>query len=81
MAIAKHLASPNGRGTLNYHRIARVVVYLESYVDADDRQVHGGNPIASLEFVAENNEQYAALTTAAYNTIKSTPEFEGAEDV
>lgn len=92
MALKKEIRQDDGVIT-NYHRILYIMQTLNrhisiavlSYVDGESRKSENGTGIVvspyqravTYEFPYEPN----LTAEAAYNLIKSLPQFEGAEDV
>ena len=90
MALYKEVRQDDGVVT-NYHRILYIMQTLNrrnsiavlSYVDSESRADDNGSDITPYQRAVTYEFDYVPDLTAeaAYNLLKTLPEFEGAEDV
>lgn len=89
MALGKPIRQNNGI-TLNYHRIqfvqstinSHTSIAVLSYVDEPSRELDGTETPPYKEAVTYETDYIENMTVeAAYDYLKTLPEFEGAEDI
>ena len=89
MALGKEIEINNTGITGNYIKVStiklnveigEIMIDLEIYASKEARE-KGKNPISNATIRKPINETITDFREAAYNEVKSLPEFEGSEDV